>query len=138
MEIRKGVFDVAKWPMTTAVNLGGFVLDITGLNDRVLRLYEEEPMSRALTALRGATHAIRKSKPDQALAQFEVLRAAGAVKDISKLNPDAAGEIGKEVIEIALELPDEEKSFEIVEEVTKTSLETFAPPRITRHYPLSD
>ena len=137
MEIRQNIFELARWPLTTAQNLGSFVLDVTGNSDRHAMVYEE-PFSRADTALNAANRAIRKANPDNELAQFEVLRAAKAVNEISKTEPEIVSEIGREVIEIALELPNEEKSIEIVEEVTKTSLESLAPPRPTRHPPLSD
>lgn len=138
MEIRKGVFELAKWPLTTAINIGGFVLEATGRSSNTLRLHQEEPLSRASIALYTATRAIRKSRPDQSLAQFEVLRAATAVNDISKQTPELLGEIGREVIEVAMELPDEEKCYEIVEEVTKTALENFAPPHPTGRDPFSE
>lgn len=129
MEIRKGILDVAKWPFTTALNVGSFVLDITGNSDRHAMLYDE-PFSRVETALSTANRAIHKTDPDNDLARFEVLRAAKAVQDISKTEPELISEIGREVIEAALKLPNEERSIEIVEQVTKTSMESLAPPRI--------
>jgi hypothetical protein len=103
MEIRRDLFDVAKWPLTTAFNLGGFVLDATGLNDKPVRLFDEEPVSRAETALSTANHAIHKSKPDQELARFEVMRAANGVNDMRERNPDAAAKLGTKVIAAAFE-----------------------------------
>jgi hypothetical protein len=103
VEIRQSMFDVAKWPLTTALNLGGFVLDAAGLNDKPLRLFDEEPLSRAETAISSANHAIHKSKPDPELAQFEVLRAANGVNDMRKRDPATATELGNRVIAVAFE-----------------------------------
>jgi hypothetical protein len=103
VEIRQSIFEVARWPLTTALNLGGFVLDATGLNDKPIRLFDEEPLSRAETALDSANHAIHKNNPDQELAQFEVLRAAGGVTDMRLRYPDTASELGNQIIAAAFE-----------------------------------
>lgn len=123
MEIRKGIFELARWPLTTAQNVGSFVLEVIGREDTGYRLQIDEPVSRALTALSTAVRAINKSKPDQDLARFEVMRAANAVDDISMMNPELAVELGHEVIELALELPDNEINFKIAEQATENSLE---------------
>jgi hypothetical protein len=134
VEIRQGIFDVAKWPLTTAINLGSFVLEVTGREDTAYRLQVQEPISRAFTALHSATRAIRKNKPDQTLARFEVMRAANAVNDLTLMDPELAAEIGHEVVEAALELPDNEINYKIVEQVTETSLEKL----VRYHIPYED
>ena len=129
MEIRQSVFEVVAWPLTTARNVGSFVLGIAGKEDYAYKLLMQEPLSRAVTALRTSSYAMHKSNPDQDLARFEVMRAATAVNDMSMIDPELAAQIGHDVVEAALDLPDNEVNYKIAEHVTETSLN-----RLVAHY----
>jgi hypothetical protein len=138
VEIRQIAFEVARWPLSTVRNIGSFVIEVTGREDYTHRLLIQEPFSRAITALRTASRATHKDNPDQDLARFEVMRAANAINEMSMIDPELAAEMGHEVVEAALELPNNEINYKIAEQATEASMDRLVAHYIPYQRPPSD
>lgn len=86
------------------------------------RLQVEEPKSRAMTAIKSAERALHRKHPDVDLGVVEILRASGAVEGIAGDDPEMVGEIAPEIVNLAIEPPNNKKEIEVAEKVTEESL----------------
>jgi len=122
IDVLRYSIDAVKWPASRALELGGLIMRVNNRQHIADRLQVEEPKSRATTAIKSAKKALHRQEPDINLGVVEILRAAGAMEGVAEDDLEVAEEIGPEIVNLAMELPNNTKEIEVAEKATAQSL----------------
>lgn len=131
MEIYRTAIELAKWPLDRALDVGDFVLRAAGQEHVANKLRAQDSQSRAQIALRGTRQALGRLNIDQDLVGFWLRKSANEVDTLSREEPELVKGIMPDIVDAALQLPDNARNQKLTEEIVSTALEGLAPPHIT-------